>query len=327
MPTQRIGFVLSLFLLAAVPVMAQNAPTKNAGGQSGIRVNVNLVNLPVSVTDSQGQFVSGLARGDFRIFEDGRPQNITLFEEADIPATVGLLVDHSGSMRPILPEVSAAATAFARSSNPKDEMFVVDFNDIVSLELPAAVPFTSDVRQLEKAVSGGSVEGRTALNDAIAVGLDQLRSAHRDRQALIIVSDGGDNASKHKFAEVLSQARASKASIYAIGIFAANEADRNPGVLEQLAKATGGKAYFPQSVNEVAAICTQIAREIRTQYTLGYSPSNTNSEAAYRKIAVKVDAPNHARLHVRTRAGYLVSQPKPTPSSAVVSAAAIGGNR
>src|SRR5579864_6871642 len=167
MPTQRIGIVLSLFLLAAVPVMAQTAPAKGAGGQSTIRVNVNLVNLPVSVTNSQGQFVSGLARGDFRIFEDGRPQNITLFEEGDIPATVGLLVDHSGSMRSILPEVSAAATAFARSSNPKDEMFVVDFNDIVSLELPAAVPFTSDVRQLEKAVAGGTVEGRTALNDAI----------------------------------------------------------------------------------------------------------------------------------------------------------------
>ena len=328
MPIQRIGFVLSLVLLAAAPVISQTAPAKGAEGQSTIRVNVNLVNVPVSVTDSQGQFVSGLARRDFRIFEDGSPQNITLFQEGDIPATVGLLVDHSGSMRPILPEVSAAATAFARSSNPKDEMFVVDFNDMVSLELPAAVPFTSDVRQLEKAVSEGSVEGRTALNDAIAVGLDQLRSAHRDRQALIIVSDGGDNASKHKFAEVLSEARASKASIYSIGIFGPSQADQNPGVLEKLAKATGGKAYFPQSVSEVAAICAQIARDIREQYTLGYSPSETNLEGAYRKIEVKVDAPNHARLHVRTRAGYVVSQPKPKPTPpSAVTAAGIAGNR
>ncbi len=319
MPIRRVGLVLLLFLMVRVPATAQIAPAATAKapeGQSAIRVNVNLVDLPVSVTNSRGQFVSGLAQGNFRIYEDGRAQKITIFDDEDIPATVGLLVDHSGSMRPILPEVTAAVIAFAQSSNPNDEMFVVDFNDIVSLELPAAIPFTSNFRELEKAVSEVRAEGRTALNDAIMVALDQLHSAHHDRQALIIVSDGGDNASKNKFAQVLSEARASKASIYSIGILGATEADQNPGMLEKLTKATGGKAYFPHSVSEVAAICAQIARDIREQYILGYSPSSADLEGSYRKIEVKVDAPNHERLHVRTRAGYELP-PKLTPHSPV----------
>ena len=131
---------------------------------------------------------------------------------------------------------------------------------------------------------------------------------------MIIVSDGGDNASKHKFAEVLSGARASKASIYSIGIFGASEADQNPGVLEKLAKATGGKAYFPHSVSEVASICREIASDIREQYMLAYNPSNAALEGSYRKIQVKIDSPKHERLHVRARAGYL-SLPKVTSPS------------
>ena len=319
MPIQRTGLVLSLLLMGAAPANAQTAPSEPAKGaetQSAIRVNVNLVDVPVSVTNSQGQFISGLAQGNFRVYEDGHPQKITIFEDEDIPVTVGLLVDHSGSMRPILLEVNAAVVAFAQSSNPKDEMFVVDFNDIVSLELPASIPFTSDVRQLEKAVSGVRADGKTALDDAILVALDHLRYAHRDRQALIIVSDGGDNASKHNFTQVLSEARTSKASIYSIGIFGVNEADQNPRMLEKLAKATGGKAYFPPSVNDVASICTQIAHDIREQYMLGYSPSNGAMGGSYRKIEVKVDGPNHERLHVRTRAGYM-SPPRSTSPSSV----------
>jgi Ca-activated chloride channel homolog len=314
MPIQKGGFLLSLLLIMALAGTMQTVllePANGAEAQSAIRVNVNLVDLPVSVTNSHGQFVTGLGQGNFRVYEDGRLQKITVFEDEDVPVTVGLVVDHSGSMRPILPEVSAAAVAFAQSSNPKDEMFVVDFNDIVSLEWPSARPFTSDTQQLRMAVSAVNAEGRTALNDAILVALNQLRSSHRDRQALILVSDGGDNASKHKFSEVLSEARASKAVIYSIGIFGPTEADQNPRMLEKLAKATGGQAYFPHSVDEVASICTQIARDIREQYMLGYSPSNAGLEGSYRKIDVKVDAPNHERVRVRTRAGYELP-PKPT---------------
>jgi len=319
MRIKNAGFALSLFLSLGICAAAQTAPTepiKESETQPAIRVTVNFVDVPVSVTNAQGQFISGLAQGNFRVYENGLAQKIAVFKDEDNPVTVGLLVDHSGSMRTKLPEVTAAAIAFAQSSNPKDEMFVVDFNDMVSLVLPAATPFTSDLGELEKAVSGMRADGRTALNDAILVALDHLRSAHRERQALIIVSDGGDNASKHKFAQVLSEARASKASIYAIGIFGANQADQNPEMLEKLAKSTGGRAYFPLSVKEVSSICTQIARDIREQYTLGYSPSNAALQGSYRKIEVKVDAPNHERLHVRTRPGY-ASPPKSATNPSV----------
>jgi Ca-activated chloride channel family protein len=312
--------VLIPVVLAALSVSGQNkhgsAPATVPGeeAQSAIRVDASLVNVPVSVTDSRGQFVSGLPQDSFLVYENGQLQQISLFEDGDVPATVGLVVDHSGSMRAILPEVSAAAVAFAQSSNPKDEMFVVDFNDIVTLAQPGVVPFTSDVRQLEKAVSGVRAEGRTALNDALFVALNQLRSTHRDRQALIVVSDGGDNASKHNFSQVLAAAKNSKATIYAIGIFDANQADKNPGMLEKLVKTTGGRVYFPHSAAEVTTICTQIARDIREEYTLGYSPTSPAGGGAYRKLEVKVHAPNHERLRVRTRAGY-VTQPGPTLSS------------
>ncbi len=317
MLNQRIGIIFPLFLMLAVSAAGQTAPTppvKKDEAQTPIRVDVSLVDLPVSVTNSQGQFVPGLTQGNFQVYEDGQLQQITSFDDEDIPATVGLLVDHSGSMGAILPEVSAAGVAFAKSSNPKDELFVVDFNDIVSLQLPAAKPFTSDTQELEKAVSEVKAQGRTALYDAILVGLRQLGSGHSERQALIIVSDGGDNASKHKFAQVLAEARASKASIYTIGIFVENQADENPAVLEKLAKATGGKAFFPRSVNEVSSICAQIAHDIREQYALAYSPSKPDSEG-YRKIEVKVHAANHEKLHVRTRAGY-EALPKVIPSAA-----------
>jgi Ca-activated chloride channel family protein len=313
----RAAFTLSLVLSTTFPVRAQTAPpvpTINAGTQSALRVNVSLVDVPVNVTNSAGQFLSGLAQGNFRVYEDGRPQQITFFENEDIPATVGLVVDHSGSMGQKLPEVSASAVALAQSSNPEDEMFVVNFNDIISLELPAAAPFTSDVLQLERAVSAVRAEGRTALNDAIIIALNQLQSSHRDRQALVIISDGGDNASRHNFKQVLMAARKSNAKIYTIGIFGPNEADQNPGALEKLAKTTGGKAFFPESVTDVALICTQIAHDIREQYVLGYSPSSADEGISYRKIEVKVDAPNHQRVRVRARAGY-IPLPQATPSS------------
>ena len=318
MDIQRTGILLFLFVAVIVYAAGQTAPAAGAKmdvDQVPIRVNVSLVNLPVSVTNLQGQFVTGLTQGNFQVYEDGQLQKISSFEDEDIPATVGLLVDHSGSMGAILPEVSAAGVAFAKSSNPKDELFVVDFNDIVSLQLPAAKPFTSDTRELEKAVSEVKAEGRTALYDAILVALHQLRSAQSERQSLIVVSDGGDNASKHKFAQVLTEARASKASIYTIGIFVENQADQNPGVLEKLAKTTGGQAFFPRSMNEVSSICSQIARDIREQYTLAYSPSRPDSDGGYRKIEVKVHAASHEKLHVRTRAGYQPG-PKTLPSFA-----------
>ena len=174
--------------------------------------------LPVNVTDAKGNAVLGLSEQDFRVYEDGRLQKIALFQQGDTPITVGLIVDHSRSMGSQLPEVADAVSSFARSGNPRDEMFVVDFNDDVSVELLNGKPFTDDPKELAKAVSAVRARGRTALYDAVAEGLLHLQLGHYERKALIIISDGGDNASTQKLSQVLELARKSQVVIYSIGL-------------------------------------------------------------------------------------------------------------
>ncbi len=283
-----------------------------ASSQSTISVKTELVVLPVRVTDAHGNFVSGLSRQDFQVFEDGRPQEITVFQRGDTPVTVGLVVDHSRSMAPELPEVAAAVSAFAQSSNPQDEMFVVDFNDEVWFQLLGGKPFTNDAAELEKAVVAVSARGRTSLYDAVAEGLSHLRLGQWDKKALIIVSDGGDNASGHTYSQILAMAQRSQTLIYSIGLLGAVDQDENPGVLRRLCKNTGGIAYFPGPAEHVRDISTQIARDLREQYTLGFSPEHAAGDHSFRKIEVKVVAPGKGKLHVRSRPGYMGSQEAPS---------------
>lgn len=290
------------------------SPASNAPGQSVISVTTELVVLPVSVTDSKGVFVSKLGAENFRVFEDGRPQKITLFAEEDTPVTVGLIVDHSRSMGPKLRGVAEAVSMFAHSSNPQDEMFVVDFGETVSIERIAGKEFTSDPKELEQAVAAVTARGQTALYDAIIEGLEHLRQGDLDKKALVIVSDGGDNVSRHKFGDVLELARRSHALIYAIGLVGESGEEENPEVLKKLCKETGGIAFFPRADESVADISRSIARDLREQYTLGYSPEKRNHSGAFRKIAVQVSAPGRGKLHVRTRAGYSPEPEKLTPA-------------
>ena len=269
---------------------ARRNPQQSASaGQGTISVETALVVLPVRVTGADGDFVSGLAQERFRVYEDGRRQPITLFRQEDTPVTVGLVVDHSRSMGPKLPGVAAAVSAFAQSSNPDDEMFVVDFSDNVSVELPGGKPFTSNPRELAQAVSAVSARGMTALYDAVAEGLNHLQLGRWDKKALIIVSDGGDNASGRKYADVLELSRRSQAVIYAIGLVGAPE-EENPGVLRRLCKDTGGLAFFPAEGQSVSDISTRIAHDLREQYTLGFTPEKRNDDS-FRKIRVEVTAP------------------------------------
>ncbi len=284
-----------------------------ATSQAVISVKTELVLLSVKVTDAHGTFVSGLSQQNFRVYEDGRLQKVAFFQQEDAPVSVGLVVDHSRSMGPKLPEVAAAVSDFARSSNPQDEMFVVDFNDDVSIEPLGGKPFTNDPNELEKAVAGVSAQGRTALYDAVSVGLHHLQLAHWARKALIVVSDGGDNASHQKYSQVLALARQSQVLIYSIVLVDPNqEQDANPGLLRRLCKETGGVAYFPGKGESVANASADIARDLRERYTLGYEPRNMNRAGTYRKIEVKVDAPGHGRLRVRTRRGYSPAAEKQT---------------
>lgn len=283
---------------AGPPQPAQSNPTD----QGTISVETALVVLPVRVTGSDGDFISGLTQEQFRVYENGRGQPITLFRQEDTAVTVGLVVDHSRSMAPKLPGISAAVSAFAQSSNPDDEMFVVDFSDKVSVELPGGKPFTSNPRELAQAVSAVSARGMTALYDAVAEGLNHLQLGRWDKKALIIVSDGGDNASGRKYADVLNLAHRSQAVIYAIVLIGASE-EENPGILMRLCKDTGGLAFFPSGEQSVSDISKIIARDLREQYTLGFTPVKRTGDA-YRKIHVDVTAPGRSKLLVRTRAGY-----------------------
>ncbi len=290
----------------------QPAPS-SAAGQSAISVTTELVVLPVKVTDRDGSFVSGLALPNFRVYEDGRLQTITSFQQEDTPVTVGLIVDHSRSMGPKLRSVAAAVYAFARSSNPQDEMFVVDFNDSVSLEPPGGAPFTNDPKILEGAVSAVSARGKTALYDAVAEGLRHTQLGHLEKKALIVVSDGGDNASGYSYSQILDLARRYQVTIYAIGLIDSNE-EENPKALLRLCKDTGGIAYFPGSEENVTDISKQIARDLREQYTLAFPPEKTNIAQPFRKIEVKVVNHGRGKLRVRSRSGYLGLEPKQPPA-------------
>ena len=300
--------LLALFLITLLARAGQQASPARQETDSGplrISVDVALVVLHATVTDRQGSVVSDLNRQNFEVQENGAPQRIQLFKNEDIPVTVGLVVDHSTTMEGKLPEVTAAAQAFARSSNREDEMFVVNFNEKVSLGLRRAIRFTNSGAELERAITATPTGGQTALYDAIAKGLTELQAGSRDKKVLIVVSDGGDNVSAHRLVEVMTLAERSGAVIYTVGVFDEADPDRNPAVLKRLAQATGGEAFFPGQIAEVVTICERIARDVRHQYTIGYVPGNPKRDGVYRAIRVLAQANGHGRLAVRTRAGYI----------------------
>jgi len=280
-----------------------------------IKVNVDVVVLRATAQDRRNVLVSGLNKDDFQVYEDGVLQPIKYFSHEDVPVTVGLVVDNSGSMKPKRHDVIAAALAFARSSNPQDQMFVVNFNEKVSFGLPGNIAFTDQVAQLQVALSRVAADGETALYDAVAVALEHLKKGDRDKKALIVVSDGGDNASKHKLTEIMALVGQPGVIIYTIGIFDDQDADRNPGVLKRLAKETGGESFLPESLTDVTPICQRIARDIRNQYTIAYVPTNRKRDGTYRVIQVKANAAGRGPLLVRTRTGYFAPSTLPPPAA------------
>jgi Ca-activated chloride channel homolog len=308
----RVAGILTLLtLLLPLSLYSQLAPTPipapERPSQSVISVTSNLVALPVSVTDKHGNFVSGLSEQNFHVYENGRLQKITLLQEEDSPASIGLVIDHSGSMGSKLPSVVEAISAFLHSSNPQDEMFVVDFNDDVWVNLLGGKGFTSNPAEIMKAVGVISPHGRTALYDAVVEGLIHLQLAHREKKALILISDGGDNASKSKYPYVLELVRQSQVMIYSVGLVGDPGEEENPQTLMRLARDTGGVAFFPSDINEVQQFTAQIARDLRHQYIVGYIPENAASNRSFRRVQVKVSAPGGSKLLVRTRPGYSVS--------------------
>ena len=308
-------FFLFLIVLPGVAHPQDGPPHGRQSEPHTMRVSVGLVVLHVTVKDHRGNIVSDLNQGDFHVYENGAMQQISYFSHNDIPVTVGLVIDNSGSMGPKRSEVIVAGLAFARSSNPQDQMFVVNFNEHVRFALPDNTPFTDQPSQLDVALSRINADGETALYDAIGASLEHLKSGDRNKKALIVISDGGDNASHHTLAQVIAAARVSDAIIYTLDISDQNDPDNNPRILKQLAKDTGGEAFRPHSLSDLVPICEQIARDIRTQYTIAYVPTNRRQDGTYRTIQVKASAPGRGRLFVRTRTGY-TSPSKPRTISA-----------
>ena len=295
---------ISAFLPCCLPALHASAAStpQEASFKSG---SSELVVLPVVVTDKQGQFISDLTSDRFAVFDNGRRVPIEFFTSEDTPVTIGLVVDASGSMRAKIGEVVAATLAFAKSSNPDDELFAVRFNDDVKDAVTDA-PFllASDLARLEAAITSVRPDGQTALYDGIMSAIDHLSQGSRSRRALIVISDGGDNASTAALDDVLKRARASNAAIYTVGIYDEMDIDRNPRVLKALAETTGGERYLPRSPGDLLRVCHRIAREIRSGYTIGYVPPDR--DGAYHNVRVVLDA-RPRKLNVRTRPGYFAA--------------------
>ena len=272
--------------------------------QFTISVDVDVALFNLTVLDRDGKTVTGLTAENFRIYEDGKPQEIKIFQPEDSPATVGLVIDNSGSMMNKRADVVTAALAFVAASHDDDEMFIVNFNRHAWLALPESVPFTSDVPTLRNALLTTGAEGTTALYDGLELALHHLKQGTRQRKALVVLSDGADNASSMKLEEILTLAEQSGATIYCIGIYDPYEKDRNPAVLRRLAKLTGGEAYFPRRPSDLREVWPRIAGSIRGQYTIGYVSDNPRQDGVYRNVKITATDKRGKPLDVRARSGY-----------------------
>ncbi|MDP9338815.1 MAG: VWA domain-containing protein [Acidobacteriota bacterium] len=289
----------------AQPLPPGQNPDTGGSGQS-IKVDVNLVVLHTTVLDDRGKFAEGLKQENFRVLEDKVEQKLAVFKREDVPVSMGLVIDNSGSMRDKRPRVNEAAVTLVQSSNPQDEAFVVNFNDDFYLDLDK--DFSSSIPELKEALERIDSRGSTALYDAVIGSLDHLKKARKDKRVLLVVTDGEDNTSHNSLDKAIKEVQKTDTVIYTIGLLSEESkknSKRAKKALEQLAQASGGLAFFPENVDDVRNICEQVARDVRNQYTLAYYPTNTKRDATFRAVQVEVIPPRgRGRLVARTRNGY-----------------------
>jgi VWFA-related protein len=300
--------------LAAVALWAEQQtvppPNKSATPQaedSGavFRADTREVVCPTTVVDKAGHLVTDLPKSAFTVYENKEPQKFTMKRE-DVPVSLGLIIDNSGSMREKRKKVEAAAADLVLASNKGDEGFVVNFNDSAYLDLPHEKDFTSDIEEMKEALARIDARGGTAMRDAINMSIMHLKEkAHRDKRVLVVVTDGVDNSSIMPLEQLVKVAQQSGVLIYAVGLLSEEDrrdATRAKRELLALTEATGGEAFFPKELTEVDQIAQEVARDIRSQYTIAYIPSNTALDGKFREIKITVNAPGHPT--VRTRSGY-----------------------
>jgi VWFA-related protein len=280
--------------------------TGEADRKSTLRIDTNLVLVPVSVCDPTNRPVTGLEREHFKVFDDRVEQTVTHFAMDDEPVAVGLVFDISGSMGPKLRLARLAAAQFFKSANPDDEFFLVEFNDTPRL----VTALTREFEEIQNQLTFAQSKGRTALLDAIMLAMHELKKSQKKRKSLLIISDGGDNSSRYTEGEVRKAVRESDVLIYAIGVFEPSGSRRTteeasgPGLLNDLSEQTGGR-HFPADANELPDIAAKIGIELRNRYILGYSPSDTQRDGRFHKVEVKLAAPRGLpKLSARWRTGY-----------------------
>jgi Ca-activated chloride channel family protein len=292
------------------PAGAQPAPlTGDAAGRARpgalIRMNVDLVLVPVTVTDPMNRLVTGLEQEDFQIYENNGEQKITSFASEDAPVSIGIIFDLSGSMTSKLIRARDSILQFIKTANPEDEFFVIGFNDRPEL----IEDFTSSTDDIEARLATVRSGHRTALLDAIYYGIEKMKEAKHERKALLVVSDGGDNRSRYTEGEVRAQVREADVEIYSIGIFdpyaATPEERTGPTLLNDLSEETGGRLYRVDDIAEMGDIAEKISTELRNQYVIGYRPKNMSQDGKWRKLKVKLNPPSGLPpLTVHARTGY-----------------------
>jgi VWFA-related protein len=293
--------VPSVAAFAALIVLYSRALAQD-GGPAVFRSDTRLVVLHASVVDKSGKLVTNLPQQAFKVYENGAEQAIKVFKREDVPVSMGILIDDSGSMRDKRAKVAAASLALVKASNPQDEVFVVNFNDEAYLDQP----FTNDISKMEQALEKIDSRGGTAMRDAISMSIDYMKQkAKKDKKVILLVTDGNDTASSETLEKLVQKARQSEILVYGIGLLneeEPREAKKAQRALRALTEASGGLAYYPKMLAEVDKIALQVAHEIRNQYIIAYSPNDQSLDGSFRQIKVTVNGPG--RPTVRTRNGY-----------------------
>lgn len=291
----------------AGPEASRNTRQPDLNSSAVIKMNVDMTLVNVSVTDSLSNSVTWLDKENFKVYEDGVEQEISTFSSEDVPISIGLIFDMSGSMANKFARARQAAVQFLRTANPRDEFFLIRFNDRTEM----TSPFTSSIGELESRVMFTAAGGRTALLDAVYVGLDQIRNSRNPRRALLIISDGGDNHSLYNEGDIRRALKESDCQLYAMGIFDRHHISRKSeerygwSLLSELVAMTGGRVFPVSKLADLPDIASKIGMELRNQYVLGYRPQDTRHNRAWRKIIVKLNAPKGLPpVKVYARSGY-----------------------
>ncbi len=277
-----------------------------------IGVNVDLVVVHATVLDKNGKFVSGLKQDSFKIFEDGVGQNMVSFSQEDVPISLGIVLDTSGSMRSKFDNVIKGALAFIRASNPNDEVFLVGFNDEVQL----LEDFTSDIDTISDTLNNTIVTGGTALWDAVYLSVQKAHGGTRPKKAIVVITDGEDHDSYYKLDEMVAKVQESDVQVYCVGLldeipdkglfgrWSKTEPEKAHDALQRISDETGAKAFFPKDIKEIDSIVAEIAYELRNQYSISYFSSNRARDGNWRRIKVALNGPDTAAFKVRYRSGY-----------------------